>query len=89
MDNYSESKISNDPLHKMELTLMSMKKELKNQALYLDYVFNKSNDDSRKLLIRPVPKEVGTLMLTIVRNKSGFNRWHPKYTLVAYIVDNK
>lgn len=37
----------------------------------------------------PVPKEVGTLMLSIVRNKSGFNKWHPKYTLVAYLMDDR
>jgi len=27
-------------------------------------------------------------MLTIVRNKSGFNRWYPKYTLVAYLIND-
>ena len=34
-----------------------------------------------EIFMRPIPKEVGTLECTIHRNKSGFNLWHPKYTL--------
>lgn len=39
--------------------------------------------------MRPIPQEIGNLMLTIVRNKSGLNRWKPKYTLVIYIKNGK
>lgn len=66
-----------------------MRKDFKSQASYLDYIFNKPYNEWREFLIRPVPKQIGTLMLTIVRNKSGLNRWHPKYTLVSYLVDDK
>jgi hypothetical protein len=40
-------------------------------------------------LVRPIPHEIGNLMLTIVRNKSGFNRWKPTYTLVIYVKNGK
>lgn len=39
-------------------------------------------DELVKMFMRPLPKEVGILECTIVRNKSGFNFWNPKYTLV-------
>jgi hypothetical protein len=35
-----------------------------------------------KLLQKPIPKEAGTLRLTIMRNNSGFNRLYPKYSLL-------
>ena len=34
------------------------------------------------MFMQPLPKEVGILECTIMRNKSGFNFWNPKYTLV-------
>jgi hypothetical protein len=39
-------------------------------------------EELRKMFTQPLPKEVGILECTILRNKSGFNFWNPKYTLV-------
>ena len=39
-------------------------------------------DELVNMFMKPLPKEVGILECTIVRNKSGFNFWNPKYTLV-------
>lgn len=39
-------------------------------------------DELVKMFMQPLPKEVGILECTIQRNKSGFNYWNPKYTLV-------
>jgi hypothetical protein len=35
-----------------------------------------------RMFTQPLPKEVGILECTILRNKSGFNYWNPKYSLV-------
>lgn len=90
MKKYSEAEITNDALHKQPLSLMSMKDELRKQAWFIDYLFNgRDSSDIKSKLIRPIPQEIGNLMLTIVRNKSGLNRWKPKYTLVIYIKNGK
>jgi len=39
-------------------------------------------DELVDMFMNPLPKEVGILECTIVRNKSGFNYWNPKYTLI-------
>ena len=39
-------------------------------------------DELIQMFMKPLPKEVGILECTIMRNKSGFNYWNPKYTLV-------
>jgi len=39
-------------------------------------------DELVDMFMKPLPKEVGILECTIVRNKSGFNYWNPKYTLI-------
>jgi len=39
-------------------------------------------DELVQMFMQPLPKEVGILECTIMRNKSGFNFWNPKYTLV-------
>ena len=39
-------------------------------------------DDLVQMFMKPLPKEVGILEWTIARNKSGFNFWNPKYTLI-------
>lgn len=75
----------NDPLHKCPQELETCKDELRLQAAYLDYIFSKPVEEIKELIQRPVPQEVGTLMLTIVRNKSGMSRWKPKYVLVTYL----
>lgn len=85
MEYYKEKHISNSPLHKQPHQLVSMKKELRVQACYIDYIHTLGDLDCKDFIMRPVPKGVGKLMLSIVRNKSGFNKWYPKYTLVAYI----
>lgn len=40
-----------------------------------------SVEELRDLFMRPVPPNVGQILCTIVRHKSGFNRLWPKYTL--------
>lgn len=39
-------------------------------------------EELRDMFMQPVPPEVGMIQMTISRNKSGFNRFYPKYTLV-------
>ena len=39
-------------------------------------------EDLVDMFMKPLPKEVGILECTITRNKSGFNFWNPKYTLI-------
>lgn len=39
-------------------------------------------NDLVRMFMQPLPKEVGILECTIARNKSGFNYWNPKYTLI-------
>ena len=31
---------------------------------------------------KPIPKEAGSILFKIIRNKSGFNMFFPKYTLI-------
>jgi hypothetical protein len=38
-------------------------------------------NEKRALYMSPIPKEVGTVECSIVRNKSGFNIFYPKYQL--------
>ena len=40
-----------------------------------------SVEELRDLFMMPVPPNVGQILCTIVRHKSGFNRLWPKYTL--------
>ena len=40
-----------------------------------------SVEELKDLFMRPVPPNVGQILCTIVRHKSGFNRLWPKYTL--------
>ncbi|CAI2358953.1 unnamed protein product [Moneuplotes crassus] len=87
LNSCSGYKTNNDPLHKNPTKLQPLEKQMKLQAAYLNYVFEKPLEEAKELLARPIPKEIGTLMLTIVRNKSGLSRWKPKYTLVAFLVN--
>lgn len=38
-----------------------------------------------EVINRPVPKEAGTVLCTIKRDKTGFNRWHPRYELMLSV----
>ncbi len=40
-----------------------------------------SVEELKELFMMPVPPNVGQILCTIVRHKSGFNRLWPKYTL--------
>ena len=53
------------------------------QAVFIQKLINPftSIEDLRDLYMKPVPPCVGTILCTIVRHKSGFNRLWPKYTL--------
>jgi hypothetical protein len=86
---YPDNLLVNDPLHKHPEKLGNMKKLLKLQACYVHHIYQMKELECREFIKRPVPKELGTLMLTIIRNKSGFNRWYPKYTLIGYVKDDE
>ena len=40
-----------------------------------------SVEELRDMFMKPVPPNIGQIMCTIVRHKSGFNKLWPKYTL--------
>ena len=52
-------------------------------AAYVNKLTNAftSVEELRDLFMKPVPPNVGQILCTIVRHKSGFNRLWPKYTL--------
>ena len=72
-------------MHNDTEKLSIYKHQLMLQACYIDYICQSKLEEAKDILTRPIPRELGKLMLTIVRDKSGFSRWYPKYTLVAYI----
>ena len=37
----------------------------------------------RPKLMKPIPKEWGTMEFSIIRDRSGMNKLYPKYTLLA------
>lgn len=86
---YPNNLLINDPLHSRPEKLANQKKLLKLQACYVHHIYQMKDLERKEFIKRPVPKELGTLMLTIIRNKSGFNRWYPKYTLVGYVKDDE
>lgn len=51
--------------------------------LYISKLTNPftSTEELRQLFMKPVPPNIGQVLCTIVRHKSGFNRLWPKYTL--------
>ena len=85
MKYYKNIILRNDPLHNESEKLVKFRHQLVLQAWYIDYICQSKLDEAKDMIIRPVPRELGKLMLTIVRDKSGFGRWYPKYTLVSYI----
>lgn len=56
---------------------------VENQKEFLHRLTNPyiSPEDKKKMLYDPIPNTCGTIQCTITRNKSGFNRLWPKYTL--------
>ncbi len=40
-----------------------------------------SVEELKDMFMKPVPPNVGQILCTIIRHKSGFNRLWPKYTL--------
>ena len=44
--------------------------------------------DQAKLIMAPLPPEIGMVQFTIERNKSGFNKINPKYILSLSDSDN-
>ena len=74
----------NNPLVKDESRLKLRSQYLKKQACFIDYILRPDTpiEIKKRLIMRPIPKWVGNLQLSIIRNNSGFNKFYPKYTLV-------
>jgi hypothetical protein len=53
-------------------------------AKFLEKIFMREFEDKKhiKYLFDPIPKEVGLINLTLIRNNTGFNRLYPKYVLM-------
>jgi hypothetical protein len=82
-----EEKIKRSRTTKSEKKEMSKRKKeeiLKIKNEFMEKLISPFTDVDElvNMFMRPIPKEVGILECTIVRNKSGFNYWNPKYKLV-------
>lgn len=65
------------------------KEYLEYQAIFIEKLIAKNTraGEMRQLVLVPIPKCCGNMQLSIRRNKSGFNKFYPKYTLIAILKD--
>lgn len=57
---------------------------MEEKKIYIEKMCNPFTelDELIKLFMMPIPQSAGIIECTITRNKSGFNRFYPKYTLM-------
>lgn len=84
---YEYNTLKNDPLHKQPEKLNGDIQMYRDQGCYINSMYQMKTEELREYITRPVPKQLGKVMFTIIRNKSGMNRWYPRYTLIAYVSD--
>lgn len=53
------------------------------------YDLNGAYDSMRKLIMTPINRHCGIIQMSVIKNTSGFNKFYPKYILVATLPDGK
>ena len=58
---------------------------------FYEELADRSQPDStvRELFLKPIPEDFELVQFTVLRNKSGMNKLHPLYTLIATLSNGK
>ncbi|CAI2384230.1 unnamed protein product [Moneuplotes crassus] len=82
-----DEKVYNAPKFRQIEKLHSRKIFLSYQACFIEKITSNLTGvtEKRSLIHLPIPKCCGNMQLSIIRNRSGLNRFHPKYVLVITI----